>query len=407
MSYVVRTAIVDPDDATRDEVKKALSGMDIVWLEAEFVDYVTAAPLLEEIRPQLVTVCLDSDIDRATALIEDLVKRLPECNICAVSASNDGQVILRAVRAGVKEFLTLPVSVDDAANLVRTIASHGDSDGEGPRGCTTIAVAGATGGVGSTSVAVNLASILATDPSNSVVLVDLDLSLGDADVFLDVVHDYTLSDVADNISRLDFDLLRRSLAKLDSGLFLLPRPVDLEEAMHITDETLRRVLGLLKASFSHVILDLSKGYGPLDLAALECSDDTLLVAQLDLPNLRNVVRLLKSFEAIDGLREKVKIVVNRAGLGNEPIRLKKAQDTIGQEVFWQVPNDYRLMIEVRNNGVPLIEKAPRAKITTSLVDMARATCGGGQEPDTEKQDGTSAAPTFGKWLGFWPSASSK
>lgn len=407
MSYVVRTAIVDPDDATREEVKKALSSMDIVWLEAEFVDYDTAAPLLEEIRPELVTVCLDTDVDKAIALIRELVNRTPECNVCAVSASNDGQVILRAMRAGVKEFLTLPVSVEDAANVVRTIASHGDGGGEGPRGCTTIAVAGATGGVGSSSVAVNLASILAKDPSRSVVLVDLDLSLGDADVFLDVVHDYTLSDVADNITRLDFDLLRRSLAKLDSGLFLLPRPVDLGEAMHITDETLRRVLGLLKASFSHVILDLSKGYGPLDLAALECSDITLLVAQLDLPNLRNVVRLLKSFESVDGVRERVKIVVNRAGLGNEPIRLKKAQDTIGQEVFWQVPNDYRLMVDVRNNGVPLIEKAPRAKITLSLEGMASALCTGEQASDTEKQDSTTAAPSLGKWLGLWPSASSK
>ncbi len=407
MSHVVRTAIVDPDDATREEVKRALSSMDIVWLEAECVDYDTAAPLLEETRPQLATICLDSDIDKAIALITELVNRTPDCNVCAVSASNDGQVILRAMRAGVREFLTLPVSVEDVSNVVRTVASHEDGDGEGPRGCTTIAVAGATGGVGTTSVAVNLASILATDPRKSVVMVDLDLSLGDADVLLDAVHDYTLSDVADNITRLDFDLLRRSLAKLDSGLFLLPRPVDLEESLHITHETLRRVLGLLKASFSHVILDLSKGYGPLDIAALECSDEVLLVAQLDLPNLRNVVRLLKSFEAIDGLREKVKIVVNRAGVGNEPIRLKKAQDTIGQDIFWQVPNDYRLMVEVRNNGVPLIEKAPKAKITTSLEDMAKALCGGESAPNSGSSEGTAAAPSFGKWLGLWPTASSK
>jgi pilus assembly protein CpaE len=154
-----------------------------------------------------------------------------------------------------------------------------------------------------------------------------------------------------------------------------------------------------------VILDLSKGYGPLDLAALECSDVVLLVAQLDLPNLRNVVRLLKSFEAFDGLREKVKIVINRAGLGNESIRLKKAEETIGQDVFWQVPNDYRLMVEVRNNGVPLIEKAPRAKVTTSLVEMARSVCGGDQAPHTGKQASTTAAPSFGKWLGLWPSTS--
>jgi len=407
MSYMVRLAIVDPDETTREELKNALSGIDIAWLEAECVEYTTAGSLLDETRPNLVTVCLDSDTDRAIELIRELRTRLPDSNICGVSASNAGHLILRAMRAGVCEFLTLPVSAEDVANVIRTVASQNGSGSEGPRGCTTIAVAGATGGVGSTSVAVNLASILATDPSKSVVLVDLDLSLGDADVFLDAVHDYTLSDVAENITRLDFDLLRRSLAKLKSGLFLLPRPVDLAEAMHITDDTLRRVLGLLKASFSHVILDLSKGYGPLDLVALECSDEVLLVAQLDLPNLRNVVRLLKSFQGLDGLREKVKIAVNRAGLGNEPIRLKKAQETIGQDVFWQVPNDYRLMVEVRNNGVPLIEQAPKAKITGAFVDMAEALCGKEEADESQNQGGPAAAPTFGKWLGFLPSMSSK
>ena len=67
-----------------------------------------------------------------------------------------------------------------------------------------IAVAGATGGVGTTSLAVNLGCILARDARNSVVLVDLDLCLGDADVFLDTIPDYTLVDVAQNVTRLDF-----------------------------------------------------------------------------------------------------------------------------------------------------------------------------------------------------------
>jgi len=298
------------------------------------------------------------------------------------------------------------VSVEDMANVITSIVSHDDS-GEGLRGCTTITVAGATGGAGSTSLAVNLASILAVDPEKSVVFVDLDLALGDADVFLDAVHDYTLSDVAQNVSRLDFDLLRRSLAKLKSGLFLLPRPVELEEAMLVTEEGLRRVLGLLKSSFSHIVLDVSKGYSALDIAALECSDTILLVTQLDLPNLRNVVRLLKSFETFEGMREKVKIVVNRIGQGNEPIRLKKAQETIGQEIFWQIPNDYRLMVEVRNNGVPLIEQAPRADVTRSVIAMAKALCETEGADDAGRQRSAAPAPGFGKWLPFLSSASSK
>ena len=202
---------------------------------------------------------------------------------------------------------------------------------------------------------------LAADPKNSVCLVDLDLSLGDADVFLDAIPDYTLVDVAQNVTRLDFTLLKRSLTKHSSGLFLLPRPVQLEEAALVTAEDLQRMIGLLKATFTHLILDLSKGYSPVDMVALQMATQVLLVTQLDLPCLRNVVRLMMSFGEIAGLKEKVKVVVNRVGLDSAQISLKKAQETIGREIFWQLPNDYRTMSEVRNNGVPLIEQAPQGR----------------------------------------------
>ncbi len=89
------------------------------------------------------------------------------------------------------------------------------------------------------------------------------------------------------------------------------------------------------------------------MVALEMANHILLVTQLDLPCLRNVVRLMMSFNEMEGIGEKVKIVVNRAGLDNGHITLKKAEETIGKEIFWQLPNDYRTMIEARNNGVPL------------------------------------------------------
>ena len=106
-------------------------------------------------------------------------------------------------------------------------------------------------------------------------LVDLDLCLGDADVFLDTIPDYTLVDVAQNVTRLDFALLKRSLTKHSSGLYLLPRPVQLEDVALVTPDDLRRVIGLLKATFTHVILDLSKSYSPLDMVALEEANHVL------------------------------------------------------------------------------------------------------------------------------------
>jgi pilus assembly protein CpaE len=262
-----------------------------------------------------------------------------------------------------------------------------------------IAVTGATGGVGSTSLAVNLGCTLASDPEHSVVLVDLDLCLGDADVFLDTIPEYTLTDVAQNVARLDLTLLKRSLTKHDSGLYLLPRPVQLEDARLITTDDMTRVIGLLKATFTHIIIDTSKGFNALDMFAMREADTVLLVTQLDLPCLRNVVRLMMSFKETGKLDDKVKIIVNRVGYETGQISLKKAQETVGREIYWQIPNDYRVMVEVRNNGVPLIQQAPKAAITQSICQLGNALCG---KLDGDEVDGTSKVRS---WLNLWPARS--
>jgi pilus assembly protein CpaE len=281
------------------------------------------------------------------------------------------------------------VRIDDLLAALGRISERRFGRGENrPRGSQVIAVAGAAGGVGTTSLAVNLGCLLAQDPQNSVALVDLDLCLGDADVFLDTIPDYTLVDVAQNVTRLDFTLLKRSLTKHSSGLYLLPRPVQLEDIALITPDDLQRVIGLLKATFTHLVLDLSKAYTATDLIALEMANHILLTTQLDLPCLRNVVRLTMSLGNMEGMADKVKIVVNRVGLESGQITLKKAEETIGKKIFWQLPNDYRSMIEARNNGVPLIESAPKAAITQSLVAMTKELVGGaGPDNEAEKKAG--------------------
>jgi pilus assembly protein CpaE len=396
MASVLRIAIVDPKDATRESLKAMLLGLDSVWLEAECSRYEFFGDVVGQTSPDVGFIALDSNPDKALDLIAALAKSAPDCATLVTSSSTDGNLILRTMRAGAKEFLTQPLKPEDlAAALQRVSRQRFGNSGASSRGCMVIALTGATGGVGSTSVAVNLGCALAADPANSVVLLDLDLCLGDADVFLDSIPEYTLSDVAQNITRLDLTLLKRSLTKHDTGLYLLPRPVQLEDARVITNDELARVLGLLKASFTHVIVDTSKGFNALDMQVLTEADSILLVTQLDLPCLRNVVRLLASFKETSKIDDKVKIVVNRAGYETGQISLRKAQETIGREIYWQVPNDYRVMVEVRNNGVPLIQQAPRAAITQSINQLAATLAGKTDQP------GTDASGKSRNWLGLW------
>ncbi len=381
MSAALRLAICDPAEDTRDNLKGLVLGIESVCLEAECSRYEFFSDVVKQTEPDALLINIDSDVDVAIDLIHNVRQTFPKAGIVVISKSTEGQVILKAMRAGAREFVNAPIEVQElVASLERVCeTSH---TGARPKSGKIIAVAGSSGGVGTTSVAVNLACNLAQLPGESVALIDLDLSLGDADVFLDSIPEYTLLDVAQNVSRLDLSLLRKSLTKHDSGVYLLPRPVQLQDIETISASDFERVLKLVKASFTYLVVDLSKSYSALDIATLQAADDIVLLTQLDLPCLRNVVRLLMSLDAIENVTEKIKIVINRTGLDSNQISLKKAEEHIGREIFWQIPNNFSAVSEGRNNGVPLLDCCPNASVTQNLIELAHALAR--KEPTTDE-----------------------
>jgi pilus assembly protein CpaE len=394
MKDVQRVAIVDPSDSTREPLRNLLLGIEAVWLEAECSRYEFFVDVAKQSTPDLAVIALDADQQKAVQLIAQMTAEFPGMPILAVSARGDGQLILQALRSGAKEFLTQPVVLEELIGaLQRLKQSRVSADGSPSSNGTSkieslvVAVVGSRGGVGSTSIAVNVGCNLAQNPQYNVALVDLDLALGDADVALDLIPDYTLADVALNIDRLDMTFLRRSLSKHATGLSLLPHPVQMEDIGLIHEDHLQRVIGLLRASYTHLIFDLSKRFTPTDWTAIRMADVVLLIAQLELTSLRNVVRMLHTLGTEVSLAEKVRVVVNRVGSEDCDITMKKAEETIGQQVFWQVPNDYRSMLGARNAGVPLLQHAPKSKLQTSLAELSSALCGkdAANQPKKEKR----------------------
>jgi pilus assembly protein CpaE len=393
MKDVLRIAIVDPNDGTREELRGVLLGMDAIWLEAECSRYEFFFDVIRQSTPDVVIISLDSDQNKALQLIGTLAAET-DLPMLAVSARGDGQSILQALRNGAREFLTAPVVLEDLLKALRRLTPR--AGGETTSGTTqggpskvesqVIAVLGSRGGVGCTSIGVNLGATLAQDPGYSVALVDLDLALGDADVALDLIADYTLADVALNVERLDMQFLKRSLCKHASNLSLLPHPVQVEDAGLIREEHLQRVIGLLRASYTHLILDLSKGFSPCDICALRMADVILLVAQLELSSLRNVVRMMLALSNDDELSNKVQIVLNRVGSECD-ISLKKAEETIGKQIFWQIPNDPKAVMESRNQGVPLVSYAPKSKVQAAYTGLAQVLTGKEVQLPTEKPRG--------------------
>lgn len=382
-----RVAIVDPLDATREPLRNLLLGVDSVWLEAECARYEFFFDVIHQSSPDVVVVALDADRNKALQLITQLGAEYPEMPILAVSA--DDKAILQAMQRGAKFFLTQPVVLEELLAALRRLPDRNEaapSDSAEPgtkrraaaQSSQVIAVLGSRGGVGCTSLAVNLGCTLAQDPDNNVALVDLDLALGDADVALDLIPDHTLADVALNIERLDMAFLRRALIRHEAtGLCLLAHPMQMQDVGLIHEDHLQRLLNLLRAAYTHLVLDLSKGLTPTDLTALRMADMILLVAQLELSSLRNVVRMLLTLGTEEGLSDKVRVIMNRVGSDfmEGDISLSKAEETIGKPIYWQIPNDAKAMIGSRNAGVPLIQHAPKSKVQQALMGLGCALSG--------------------------------
>ncbi|MDY3554970.1 AAA family ATPase [Gemmata sp. JC717] len=382
-----RVAIVDPTESTRESLRTLLLGVDFVWLEAECARYEYFFEVIQASTPDLVIVTLDADKNKALQMIGQLSVEHPKLPILTIS--HDHQALLQSLQKGAKYFLTHPVGLEDMLAALRR--ALGEAGGEAPSAGGTasarqtgsssmIAVLGSRGGVGTTTLAVNMAATLASDPTNAAALIDLDLALGDADIALEVngFENISISDLARNIERLDMNFLKRAMAKHEpTGLAILRHPLEIAEVGLIHEQHVERVLNLLKISYTHLVLDLSKCLLPTDLMALRMADMIILVAQLELSSLRNVVRLIHCLGGEENLADKIRVVINRQGADSveEGISLKKAEEVIGKPIFWQVPNDTKAVIGARVAGHPLVKHAPKSRVQQSIYGLTQALYG--------------------------------
>ena len=398
-----RLAICDPNNATREPLRNLLLGIEAVYLEAESNRYEFFRDVIEQYRPDIAIITLDSDPNRGLQLVQTLATEYPQTSILAVSSRADGPFILQTLRSGAKEFLPLPLQLEDLLTVLDRIkgvtseqGGQGPLTGQGAAGGILIAVAGSRGGIGCTSISVNLASCLASFPENKVVIVDLDLALGDTNIMLDFRPTYTLADLASNISEVDQKFLKGVLFQHSSGVMVLPHPENLDDLGLIHEEHILRLLSLLRSTFTHVIVDLSKSFRPTDVAAMRVADMIFMIGQLELSSVHNIARLMPTFKSVEGLYEKVRIIMNRTGAEDQMISRAKAEEFMAMQIFWQVANDTKAMMGARNEGKPLIQFAPKSKSCQDLLELARMlTAGASPEVPVEPAKKTSFS-FFGK-----------
>ena len=324
--------------------------------------------------PQLIILEMDDDPSETFSLIHSIKEDSPGTEIFLTSPHLDPAVLLEALRAGVREFLPQPVAREELEQALKRLQSrHWQRKPVETKKGELLNLLGSKGGVGTTTIAVNLAIALRqVNPKNTVALVDLNRQFGDVALFLDLKPTHTFGDITKNMARLDTTFMQSVLSTHASGLAILPSVEAGQEMGLLTPESVQRTLELLQASFDYVILDSGHILDDITITALGVSSTLFLVSALTLPAVRNTRRFFDILVDLGLPTEKIKIVVNRYTAKNREISLQDFEDTVKQKPFWLVPNDYPTTLRAITTGRPVSTIARRATITKSFKNMAGA-----------------------------------
>jgi pilus assembly protein CpaE len=342
--------------------------------------------LYEEIvrlKPAAAIIALGSNADQAVKFIERLNKECPKTAI--ISAAQDGSpdLILRSLRAGAREFLRIPVSPDELGLVFNRIAEFCNDQVEAPRKKgRMIAVFSSKGGCGTSFLATNLAACTA----GKAILVDLNLQAGDLPLFLGVDPKYSIADMVEKRARLDDGLISTLVTPYSSHLSLLAAPREADSADEIEPTHVFEVLSRLRESFDYVVLDPQHTFDSITLAALDQSDEIVLVLTLDIPAIRSTQRALEIFDRLGYPRKKIRIVVNRWSKQID-LDLRQVEKFLGEPVIGFVPSEYQTAVSSINLGTPLVQSDATSKIALEIRRIATQLASGAvpiEEPKPRK-----------------------
>jgi len=278
----------------------------------------------------------------------------------------DPDILIRAMRSGIREFIQYPVGEDDfRAAVMRTAMRMSLGEDEGEKG-RIFTVLGAKSGLGASTLAVSLACALNGREPGRTALLDLRRPFGETHYFLDLSFEYTWADLADDISRLDATYLRSVVAEHSSGLHVLPGPANGDRP---DPHALSLIIEQLRHNYDFVVVDTAH---PLDEdlpKEVEHADAILIAMQLSLPCLARTAGLMEAIRGQDpdGAR-RMKLVATRVAR-NSTIGVSEAADVLSREISWVIPEDADAALAAINQGTPLVTAYPKSPATKAILGL--------------------------------------
>ena len=386
----LRAALISTDPGFQDQVRHLLadpeSGVELALeFPVQFTSFdETQVEHLRRQAPEVAIVDLEDDPDLGIKFVQFL-NDTSSLRVIAAGPALEPQLLLQAMRAGIGDSLPKPVTPDALKEAVERIAVQlGRQDARVRKPGQIFTFFSSKGGSGSTTVAANTAIVLRRLTGKRVLLVDLDLELGEVALALGIQPRFNFVDLVQNFHRMDSGLLASYIEQHESGVHLLSAPFHPERAEVVTPEEIRRILHFLRQHYDYLLVDTPKSFSAMTFAAIDQSDQVFVVANLDLPSLRNIQRGLPMLRrALPKGEEQIRLVVNRYK-DDLDISLHDVEKTLGLKVYKTLANDFEAVIDSINRGKPVVLNG-RSPYAQDIKTMAAQITGLRSEDDDQKK----------------------
>jgi len=395
MADQIRVLIVDDIPETRDHLTKLLgfeSDIEVVGSAASGSESLSMAG---ELLPDVVLMDINMPDMDGIAATEKLSSQVPTASVVMMSVQGEADYLRRSMLAGAREFLVKPFSSDELTASIRQVYTReqdklsrmviapaaagtptgGMGGGEDGVEGSVVAIFSPKGGVGRTTVAVNLAVAAATELGKSVVLVDGSFQFGDVGVLLNLnPKNKSIADLVPELEAGEPESLDTFIINHSAGIRVLLAPPSPEMAELITPSGVRRVLDALRRGHDLVIVDCTSWFNETTLAILDAADVVLTMLSLEITSIKNMRLFLEVAEQLGYDQNKVKLVLNRAdsSLG---IRVSDVESSIGRKVDHTIVSDGRSVVYALNRGVPFFLSNREAQVSQDILRLAQSIAG--------------------------------
>lgn len=378
MTERIRTAVMAADPVEREEIGRLVEGVEDLLLVAVEGTEPEDIVAVGEGQAQVALVGHSGDPEKSWGQCVRLQASYPGIAVLKLVPELGEDIYRQALRAGVRDVLRAPVegaalaeAIYKAHDLQKKLGSGlGLADREesyDSRG-KVIPVFSTKGGVGKTTVAVNLAVLLAR-AGKKTVLVDLDLFAGSVALALDVIPRRSVAELAQEMARLDLELLESFLVRHKSGLMVLAAPFDPNYGEFISSSHVEKFLALLAAEYDYIIVDSPNYLYETIVSALHQADIILFLGNLEIFSVKNLKTTLVTLDSM-GLKGKLRLVLNKASreLG---IRAQDVENTLGLPIWYTLPNEENIVVASINQGTPLVTAFKNSALARSFQGLAQ------------------------------------